>query len=216
MNKIDEKAKLDKKLNLAFIIMAAGQSSRLGQAKQLVKYQEQSLLTRQISLCGANASNVFCVLGYQAETMLNNINSVKPNYTQQPVITPIINEHWQQGLGTSIACAIKNLPENFDAAMILLVDQWQLTQADIVKIIAHWQLSPTKIIACSADFGTTFSPPIIFPRIYFEQLKKLSGDDGARNVIKNNRMNLSLVEIPHAFIDLDTPEQLKIFYQQTQ
>ena len=51
--------------------------------------------------------------------------------------------------------------------------------------------------------------PVIFPLSVFEQLKSLSGDQGARGVIKRNKNLLRLVALPylHARTDLDTPEE---------
>lgn len=192
--------------SLALVVMAAGQSKRLGQAKQSVVYQGKSLLVRQIKLCQKLSTDVYCLLGFEAAMFQGEIAKLEVNV--------LVNQEWQRGLGSSIAATIKQLPNTYQAVMIVLVDQWALTTADLNKLINTWQAQPDKIIACSNAMNTKMnedkllSPPIIFPRAYFQPLTHLIGEQGAKPVLMNNRENVEAVVINHAFFDLDTPDQL--------
>ncbi|WP_206483517.1 nucleotidyltransferase family protein [Thalassotalea sp. G2M2-11] len=189
---------------LAIVILAAGCSSRLGQAKQLVKIGQQSLLVRQCQLALSISANVTCVLGFQAERMGDEIAPLK--------IQSMVNPDWQKGLSNSIAFGIKTLTPNIDGIMLILVDQWQLCQADLNKLVNSWRQVPEKIVCASIDNGdndkSIFGPPVIFPKRYFPELIALEKGSGAKAIIKQYKDNVIFIPMAEAFTDLDTPEQL--------
>jgi len=200
----------NKPAKLGIVLLAAGCSSRLGQAKQLVCINEQSLIVRQCELALRVSEQLSCVLGFQAQVMKNNITHLPINI--------VINDYWQQGLSSSIAIGVSSLPDDIDGVMLLLVDQWQLTHQHLLLLIDTWKnqavQNTRKNIIVSAEFNTEnnehvpMGPPVIFPRQYFPALKALKIGQGAKSVIKQNQESLIKVPIPQAFIDLDTPEQL--------
>ncbi len=203
--------------NLAVVILAAGCSSRLGQAKQLVRIDSKSLLRRQCELALKTSNHVYCVLGYDQMKMTAEIATLP--------ITVIINQNWQQGMASSISAGIKALPISISAALIILVDQWQLTLTDLNKLIdVYWDNSSSIIqsefIELSQDTVANSNrivnegrriggPPIIFPTRFFTNLVGLTGDHGARNIVQQFKSSTIKVPIANANADLDTPEQLK-------
>lgn len=200
------------KQKIALLLMAAGSSSRLGQPKQLVEIAEkqeqpQSLLIKQIklmnSICSSTSAEAFCVLGFQHEELTAHLkNSQLP---KQPTL--IINDNWSQGLSSSISKGVSALTLDISAVLVFLVDQWKITPADVFQLIDAWKNEPEKIhIACKEN---RISPPAIFPSSFFDELLTLTGDDGAKKVIRNNIDQVSFKTMPSAFFDLDTPQQLK-------
>ena len=205
---------------LAIIVLAAGASSRLGQPKQLVEFAGKSLLLRQCELALQLSSEVVCVLGCQADIMAERL--------QDLAINLVINENWQQGMSSSIAAGIAALPRHIDAAMILLVDQWQLRPASLRLFEQNWREKPEKITlagmsrtiksetanltkqaeGASEQQVIKTGPPVIFPRFFFPDLMALTGTSGAKPLLKNHQDKLNMVNLSAAFIDLDTPEQL--------
>jgi molybdenum cofactor cytidylyltransferase len=197
---------------IALLLMAAGSSSRLGQPKQLVEINEsdcpkRSLLHRQISvmetICDALPAKANCVLGFEYEAMSQHVLS-QPYSTSVNIIH---SQHWHEGLSTSIASGICSLDDDVSAVLIFLVDQWQLTTKHLSILIKQWQQAPNRIVMASQ--GNLSSPPVIFPKAFFNDLKAMSGDAGAKKVIKENSNQVKLIDLPEAFIDLDTPEQLQ-------
>lgn len=197
---------------IALLLMAAGSSSRLGQPKQLVEITEiqklpQSLLRRQVTLmnnvCLSHNAKAFCVLGFQREKLTEHLVS----FPAAQQLTLIDNANWSQGLSGSIAKGVSEFGSDISAVLIFLVDQWQLTAENLITLISNWQQQPENIHIASD--GNSTSPPVIFPRAFFKELMELAGDYGAKKVIKNNRQQVMLTEMPSAFADLDTPEQLK-------
>ena len=202
---------------IAILLMAAGSSSRLGQAKQLVELlngekNSQSLLHRQVELITQVALSInaqaYCVLGFESRAMKAHLATCKA----AKQVTLIDNEYWQHGLSSSIAKGVSALNTSIEAVVILLVDQWQLSAEQIINLVQQWQKQPEKIYAAHHDGH--LSPPVIFPRTYFTQLMTLSGDSGAKKVLKENKEQVIRITMPSAFIDLDTPEQLQALQKQ--
>lgn len=191
---------------LAIIVLAAGESSRLGQPKQLVKIHGQSLLQRQCHLALEITDNVFCVLGFQADHLRKELSNLP--------VSVVTNDDWQQGMSSSIAAGVKALPVNIQAVMIILVDQWQLTHTLINSLVDKWIVSPKSIILTEKVVNTDtqnnkkFGPPTIFPKSLFSQLTKLTGEQGAKSILIKNQELIISINMEKAFIDLDTPEQL--------
>mgnify|MGYP001953716649 CR=1 FL=1 len=197
----------NKPAKIASIVLAAGCSSRLGQMKQLVPYKGQPLLARLCDLAVQVSDEVHCVLGYQAERLLSELADKQLNL--------VVNPDWGQGMSSSIAAGVKSLSHDVDAVMILLVDQWQLEAEHLNKLIQTWRNEPDNISLASGKPGVQefhsniIGPPVIFPCHYFLELEKLTGEQGAKPLIRKYSQKLKFVELPQAFNDLDTPEQLE-------
>lgn len=217
--------KLSANESIAIILLAAGCSSRLGQPKQLVEYNGEPLIVRQAKLALTQAKQVICVLGYQAQHMQQALAGL-------PVKT-VINKNWQQGMASSIACGIAQLEADVDAAMVLLVDQWQLTTQDLSNLITSFEQSE-KLIALSQyqkantkeekakeanteeQKTTVKGPPVIFANQFFNELMQLKGHSGAKPLIAQYKSQALTILLPNAKADLDVMadlEKLKIAEQ---
>lgn len=188
--------------SLAVILLAAGGSERLGQPKQLVTINNESLLVRQSHLALSISEDVNCILGAEAKTMLSEVEHLP--------ITGHINEQWQQGLSSSIAFGVSKLEKSVAAVMLLLVDQWQLREEHLSKLVKQWRMYPSNIhcVETLEENVKVIGPPVIFPSQYFASLKQLKKGDGAKKIINQFKDGVITHYMPEAFIDLDTPEQL--------
>ncbi|WP_281556416.1 nucleotidyltransferase family protein [Thalassomonas sp. RHCl1] len=195
---------------LAVIVLAAGGSTRLGQPKQLVELAGESLIVRQCRRALALTEQVFCVLGCQAPLMAKQLSGLP--------VCQVNNENWQQGMSSSIAAGVAALPDDIDAVMILLVDQWQLAPIELQRLQQSWQKHPETIVLAGASAGSDAKdcevkgkkgPPVIFPKCYFPELLALTGEQGAKPLLQKYHQQLNVLELPRAFIDLDTPQQLQ-------
>jgi len=182
------------------LILAAGDARRFGSPKQLAKYGGNCLLERvMIQAEAACPGRVKVVLGAHADKI-----------TAELAIIPervVINNHWRQGLASSIRAGIESLPSGTSAALFLLGDQPLLESHHIKQIVDVWSNSRSSIVA--SHYDETVGVPALFPRDLFNELCALSADMGAKAIIKRYADRLKTIDLPEAALDIDTETQLQ-------
>ncbi len=184
-------------LRPAGLLLAAGGSGRLGQAKQLVSLQGETLVRRQAARLLTQANPVLAVLGAEADPVARELGDLP--------VGIVHNEAWAAGMGGSIAAGMKALADDQPGVLILLCDQWRIGQADLLALCSAWRGAPSRIAA--ACWNGQKGAPAIFPNRLFGELRGLSGEQGARGLIEHERGILQ-VDLPNAAFDLDTPGDL--------
>ena len=192
-----------RKLNLAAILVAAGPSSRLGQAKQLVKYEGETLARRSASLLVELDLHPVVVTGCGAEKVAAEMKGL-------PVKT-VLNPEWEKGMGGSIAYGARFVPQLPDGILVMVCDQWQLCQDDLKKLVAAWTSEPSQVHVANWQEGAAYvsGPPVIFPGKLHGELKGLEKSRGARQVIDRYIDIVKFIELQSAARDLDRPEDLE-------
>lgn len=192
---------------LAIIILAAGKSSRMNAIKQLIKIGDKTLIETVIETAlSIENSQVYCVLGaYQ--------NSIKKHISAYKKIQILLNNHFEKGLSSSIVTAIKHIKEKHQNCLILVADQPQMNPTFINQIIEKNKQFPTKIIA--TKYPENFGVPALFPSTYYHFLEDLTGDVGAKSLIKNHLENTILIDFKKSLLDLDTPEDVTNYLKLT-
>lgn len=193
-----------KPYNLAAILLAAGPSSRLGQAKQLVRYEGETLVRRSARLLMKSVTGpVVAVTGAES-------GPVSEEIADLPVNT-VFNPDWEMGMGGSIAFGARFAPDYPDGILVMVCDQWLLHQDDLQKLIDSWLTAKTRIHAAQWLEGAAYvsGPPVIFPGRLRGELKGLEKSRGARQIIDRHMDNVEFVELESASCDLDRPEDLQ-------
>ncbi|WP_300518694.1 nucleotidyltransferase family protein [Aliiroseovarius sp.] len=105
-------------------------------------------------------------------------------------------------LGTSLGAGISALPAGIPGVLILLADLPDLTSDDLRTVLNGFDGTVRRGASAAGVAGH----PVLLPRRLFDTLKQVSGDEGARQVLKGE--DVILVPLPgdHAVTDLDTPE----------
>jgi len=184
---------------LAIALLAAGEASRFGSPKQLAYYQGETFIERSVTLLETVDCEVLIVTGAHHAVINEHLKDIsKEQYV-------VFNQHWQQGMSSSIKAAVNRCPKDCTGIMFVAVDQIHITQEDIQSLISRWHQEPSHIVC--ADYANHRGIPAIFPRDYFSQLLDLQDDKGARNLIKSSP-NVNGVLLPNAEFDIDTKEQL--------
>jgi|TARA_B110000971_G_scaffold221981_1_gene272184 molybdenum cofactor cytidylyltransferase len=190
--------------NIAVLVLAAGKSSRMKTPKQLVKIGTNFLLEHVLSKSKCiNTNHVYCVLGANEALIRREISATNVHF--------IYNPNFNEGLSSSIVSGISEIemkPQNYDAVFILLGDQPAIEKIYLKAMIALFSENESKIIA--SNYRGKLGVPAIFPKNYFSELKKMSGDFGARDILNKNSDVLSLKKQTN-FIDIDTEEDLQTF-----
>ena len=191
-------------VRFAAILLAAGPSSRLGQAKQLVRVDGESLVRRTARLLlSVDPVSLTVVTGFADDAVEQELSDLPVRFAR--------NDDWEQGMGGSIACGVQNISEEVDGVLITLCDQWRIEGSDYLRLISMWKTNISRITASSwiNDKASVYGPPTLFPRNYIRELTGLMGSKGAKAVIDQNLANAQFVKIENAAYDLDRPEDLE-------
>jgi molybdenum cofactor cytidylyltransferase len=185
--------------NIGAIILAAGGSSRFGQAKQLLSFHGESLVRRAVrTVIEAGCACVAVVVGDARDR-------IEIELRETPAVI-VENPEWRRGLGTSIRCGLRHLlrsqPE-LDAVVLLACDQPFVDASVITSLIAQRENSGKLIVACS--YANTLGIPALFARSCFESLLVLPDDSGAKALIESRSADVAQIEFEKGAIDIDTP-----------
>jgi molybdenum cofactor cytidylyltransferase len=190
--------------SIASVILAAGESSRLGQPKQLLEFRGKTLVRRAVDAAiEANCSPVIVVTGDAHAEVKNALAATNTILVQ--------NSQWTQGVGTSIRVGIQHLIDNaprVDAAVLLVCDQ-PFVDCDLVRGLIVMHSETGKPIVASA-YADTLGVPALFDRSIFQELLRLDGHLGAKTIILSNRARVAELSFPKGDVDVDTPGDLEL------
>lgn len=184
------------------IVLAAGESKRMGKSKPLLRFNDKTFLEQIISAIKvSDVDRITVVLGAKAETIKNSIDLSETNI--------VINKDYQKGQLSSLIAAIKNTPQETDAILVCLVDNPFITKDVINKIIARFKETNNPIIV--PVFNKKRGHPTLFSRSLFSELLNVPKEQGARYVLHSNAEKVLELETSESTIltGIDTPEDYR-------
>ncbi|MBO9472128.1 nucleotidyltransferase family protein [Shimia sp. R10_1] len=186
---------------LTILVLAAGSSSRMRGGDKLLEDIEGAPLLRIItSRALATGANVMVALPLDKPNRMEALAGL----SVQSVFVPDADN----GMAHSLRAGVAALSDETTAVMILPADMPEIEEFDLQTMINALKATPEAILR-GATAAQVPGHPVLFPRRFFPELLRLSGDKGARDVLKANKQSITLVPLPenHALVDLDTPEQ---------
>lgn len=190
---------------IAAAIMAAGSSSRMRGVKQLLPWKKTTLLGHVIGqLKQTDAIDIFVVLGAHNSEILKEVDTND--------VTVVYNEQWSSGMGTSISRIISYIENNsldYDGMLIATSDQPLLSIEHYNKLINSC-VNKERII--SSFYNDEPGVPAVFDNAYFQELKSLGEDKGAKSIIKRHLGHMICMDAPEGAIDLDTKQVYEKYY----
>lgn len=180
------------------VILAAGTSSRLGQPKQLLDLGGEPVLNHILRAAARSPlGGMILVLGHEAQA----IGSAVGDFGQIPVFNP----DFAEGQSTSLRAGIAALPATASAALILLGDQPLITTALIGQVIDRYVEGGRTDRFVQTRHGDIPAPPVLIGRDWFGALSGISGDQGARSLIKESGVELAIeINMTTCLYDIDT------------
>jgi len=180
------------------IILAAGNSSRLGQPKQLLQFKEKSLIVHVIN--EAAAAGLFpCVVVLGAYAGL-----IRQEIFGQDVLAAE-NDNWETGMASGIVTGMKALL-TIDAPLtnviISVCDQPFISKEIFSGLVETHHRETKGIIACC--YGETSGTPVLFNKKYFKTLMLLKGHEGAKKLLKLYNQDVTELSFKNGEIDIDT------------
>ena len=187
-------------LNIQLLLLAAGASKRMGEPKQLLSWGTKRIIEHQLEILLATNKSVSVVLGAYSKEITLTIEKFP--------ISIFINEHWENGMGSSISFGVQQLlakDPTIDGILISLIDQPLITTHHFEKILSLFQPTKKQIIVSNSKNGWS-GAPVLFDKIYFNELIKLKGDEGAKVVTSQYKDFVKLIDAGNKLIDMDTPD----------
>jgi molybdenum cofactor cytidylyltransferase len=181
------------------IILAAGLSSRMGSPKQLIKFNNETLVRRAVSTAAKTGTgNIFVVVGSSSSDIKNELSGLS--------VTIIDNPDFHEGIASSIVAGIKGLPADSRAALIMTCDQPLITADDLRQLITIFDTGLSPIAAMTYD--GVVGVPALFDTCVYPDLLSLKGDRGAKAVIQRYSNDVATLHCPRAATDCDTPDDI--------
>ena len=187
------------------IILAAGQSKRMGKPKPLLRFNDQTFLEQIISvLKHSDVDRITVVLGAEADTIRKSVDLTGTNI--------VINLDYQRGQLSSLTAGIEQTPLETEAILVCLVDNPFITEEVVSKIIRKFRETNNPIIV--PVFNKRRGHPTLFSRSLFNELLNAPEEQGARYVLYSNEEKILELEVSEhgILIGIDTPKDYKLYF----
>lgn len=189
---------------ISAIVLAAGESKRMGQTKQLLDWEGRTILQRVLeNLSRSQVDEVILVLGHEAERIQQTLDTHK--------VKVVINRNYKEGMITSIQQGLINLDDKVEAFFIVLADQPAVGPEVFDRLIGEFrQASPQKSIVLPTFRGRR-GHPALFGAKYKKEALRIEGDVGFRQVFQEHPEEILTVEMDTDSIlqDIDTPDDYR-------
>ena len=185
------------------LVLAAGSSKRMGNTNKLTAEVKGKPMLNHIldALSSTNLQDVLVVTGYQNKKVEEVIKNKKAKI--------IYNPDHKKGLSSSLKKGLDALPKNTDGILVCLGDMPLITAQIIEKLILSFDPVEGRSI-CIPVVGRKRGNPVLWSSKFFPEIKKISGDIGAKTLL--DTYSDEVYEVPinqdEILIDIDTPESL--------
>ncbi|MBI3328236.1 MAG: nucleotidyltransferase family protein [Nitrospinae bacterium] len=139
-------------IRMTGVVLAAGESRRMGTPKQLLPFGDRTILERVVdTLLAAELEEVIVVLGHLADR-------VRAVLGDRPV-RAVVNERFHSGMLSSIQCGVRAIPADRDAMVLALGDQPQIETAVVKEIVSRYREGLSGIVI--PRYGEKKGHPIV-------------------------------------------------------
>jgi len=185
---------------LAGIVLAAGESRRMGQPKQLLPFGERTILERVVdTLLTAGVGEVVVVLGHLEDR-------VRAVLGDRPV-RAVVNASYRQGMLSSVKCGVSAVGAGYDAVLIALGDQPHIEGAVVSEVMRAYRAGDAGIVI--PRYGDKKGHPIIINlQKYREAITNLPEDAGLNALMQEHADDVRLIDVATEDIirDIDVPD----------
>lgn len=185
------------------ILLAAGQSKRMGARNKLLEPVGGEPLVRRVATAvGASGiRRLIVVTGHQADRVRDALSGLECRFADNP--------DYPTGMGTSVAAGVRavfDAADPPDAAIVCLADMPDITPAALDALIRNYDPAAGRTVVAAARAGQRGNP-VLWDRRFAEDLASLGGDAGARDILREHAGQLVTVEMDDDAVlrDLDTP-----------
>jgi molybdenum cofactor cytidylyltransferase len=180
---------------ISAVVLAAGESTRMGQPKLLLPLAGEPLVRRVVrQVVESGFDEVLVVVGCEHERIVAALDGLG--------VRTALNPDYATGMGGSFRAAIGALPDSA-AAMFALADQPLVGADNYRRLLDAYRSQAGGIV--SVRYGDVTAPPHLFDRAYFPELAVLQ--QGARPVLQRHAGATTILRFPpELLLDIDTPD----------
>ena len=184
------------------IILAAGESKRMGSPKMLLPFMGITIIENVIAnVSGSKVDNIMVVLGADRDSIVKLIRTKAVNYCY--------NENYKDGMLSSVLCGFRNIPIGHSAVLVFQGDQPLITPNAINSVIEVYLSSGKGIVI--PVYKCKRGHPILIDRKYRNEIQKLNPAEGLRSLALKYSDDVLEVNTDVAGIlrDFDTYDEYK-------
>lgn len=185
---------------ISAIILAAGQSRRMGQPKMLLPWGKATVIEHVITtFLNAGIEEIVVVTGGSREL-------VEKATAQYPVRRIHNNEYASGEMLSSLQCGLRGMPDRVQATLVGLGDQPQVQESSVQGVVAGYQKSKSTLAVPS--FQMRRGHPWLVARPLWDELLQMKPPESARDFLNRHAGEIHYVNVnsPSILADLDTPE----------
>jgi molybdenum cofactor cytidylyltransferase len=173
---------------ISAIVLAAGQSKRMGGDNKLIKKYNKKYLINHIigTLIKSKVNKIIVVLGFQKI-------KVRKITVKNKKINFVFNKNYKSGMASSIKAGLKRISERSIGFLIVQADM-PLISKKIINSLCYAIENNNKEIVVPI-YKINMGNPIGFKSSMIKILNKTKGDSGAKKMIKRNKKKLSLIKV---------------------
>ncbi len=187
------------------IVLAAGESRRMGMPKPLLRFGGTTFLDQILSvLRSSRVEGMTVVLGAQAETIRASVDLSE--------VDVVVNGDYLQGQLSSLIRGLKSLPVDADAVLLCLVDHPFITTEVVDQLVGAFDETHEPIVV--PVFNGQRGHPALFARSLFDELVLAPEDQGARYVVSSNEDKVLEVNVHDRAVTMaiDTPQDYRSYF----
>ncbi len=188
-------------MRYAIILLAAGQSTRMGSCKLEIRYEQKTLLEHAITAAiESQAHHTVVVAGAYPDVVHRTAEKYPVDVTHNP--------NYSTGIASSIKAGLQYVKLNYsvDAVIISVSDQFYLRSINFNALMDKHEANKEFIVA--SLYQGILGVPCLFPKNTFGLLESIDGDIGARKILNTHQDKLCFVPFANGWKDLDSPSDL--------
>ncbi len=193
--------------HLAAIILAAGQSKRMGALKPLLPFGNKSVIENCIDyLSSGGVETIVIVLGHRAEAIKERLSHLPIQFA--------LNPNPESEMAESIACGVRALPLDCEATFITPADYPAVPETVVVTLAGNWRNGSARILI--PEHAGHGGHPVLVDLCFRENLLSLDPGRGLRGLFDDNREHVRRVPVDSPFVarDLDTWDDYRALHEE--
>lgn len=185
------------------ILLAAGAARRFG-APKLLQHLDGKPVVRWSAeaLHGAPVDEIIVVVPPSHEAIRRALSGLDVRF--------VVNPQPDDGMGASLARGIAAVGADTEAIVVALADEPMAGRSALEKVVERFREGGEGTRIVVPRFRGTRGHPVLFERSLFDELRSLTGDQGARAVTDRDPGRVAIVDVDAAKpVDIDTPHDLE-------